>query len=750
MADYYPLITDLALILVAAALMTLLFKKLKQPLVLGYITAGLLIGPHFKWLPTVIDSENIHIWAEIGIIFLLFSLGLEFSFKKLFRVGGPATITAIVEVISMLIIGYAVGQYLGWSHMDSLFLGGMLSMSSTTIIIKAFEDLGLKAQKFTGIVFGALVVEDIVAILMMVLLSTLAVSKQFAGLEMVENIISLVFFLALWFLLGIYLIPTFLKKVKDIMNEETLLIVSLGLCLGMVVVAEKAGFSAALGAFIMGSILAETVEAEKIENIVKPVKILFGAVFFVSVGMIVDPAVVVEYAFPIFVVTLATIFGKLIFSSFGVLLSGQPLKVSIESGFSLAQIGEFAFIIAGLGLSLGVTSDFLYPVVVSVSVITTFLTPYTIRMADPVYRAIESVLPEKIKRMLENYGSGTQTANRTSDWKKFIKENALAVAVYSVILSAIVVVSYVFLTPFITKELGHELGIWLSAAATLIVMAPFLNGLISSKLNTKTFKSLWIDKKFNRGPLVSIIIIRMFIAGMFIFYVLSYFFTAGTGLIVLFTVIAVSVIYLSRRLQSQYTKIEKRFFSNFNARDNNIKERVVSKKEMQDKLMERDIHFGTFCVAPESVCVGKKLSELKLRDDYGVNIVSIGRGMNRINIPDGNETIYPLDRLLVLGTDAQMTKFQKEIERQNIVSDSKDASKEVVLQHIVIENESPLLGKSIRESDIRQHMNCLVVGIEQKDSYELVTNINHKLIKGDVLWIVGEKESLKMLLKNEK
>ena len=411
MSHLPTLIADLALILMSASIITLLFKWLKQPLVLGYIVAGLLAGPYVRIFPTVGDMENINTWAEIGVVFLLFALGLEFSFKKLMNVGSAAFITATTEVISMLLIGFMVGHLLGWSTMNSVFLGGMLSMSSTTIIIKAFDDLGLRSQRFTGIVFGTLVVEDLIAILMMVILSTMAVSKEFVGEELLMSVLKVVFFLILWFLIGIFILPFFLKKAKRLMNNETLLIVSLGLCLGMVVLATRTGFSAALGAFIMGSILAETVEAEHIEHIIQPVKDLFGAIFFVSVGMLVNPAVLVQYAWPVVIITLVTLVGKSIFSSLGVLLSGEPLKVSVKSGFSLAQIGEFAFIIAGLGASLKVLDSFIPPIIVAVSVITTFTTPYFIRLANPFAEWLYKILPPKTRESLDRYASGKKTVN---------------------------------------------------------------------------------------------------------------------------------------------------------------------------------------------------------------------------------------------------------------------------------------------------------------------------------------------------
>src|SRR5688500_6915787 len=415
------LIRDLALILMSGAIITLLFKRIRQPLVLGYIIAGFLVGPYFHLLPTVADKENIETFAEIGVIFLLFSLGLEFSFKKLVRVGGAASITAFVEIIFITGTGFLLGKALGWSTMDSLFLGGMLASSSTTIILRAFDELGVKTKQYARIVFGVLIVEDIVVILLMVMLSTMAVTREFEGTEMIYTVLKLLFFLALWFLAGIFLLPTFLRQAKKLINEETLLILTLGLCLGMVVLATEVGFSAELGAFIMGSIIAETTSAEKVDSLIKPVKDLFGAVFFVSVGMMIDPQAIVQYGGPVIAVTLLTLLGKLFSTTVGALLSGQPLKQSVQVGMSMAQIGEFAFIVATLGLSLGVISDFLFPVAVGASAITTFTTPYLIKYSEPLYLFIESRLPAKWIRGLNNYSSGTQNIQAESEWRAVIK-----------------------------------------------------------------------------------------------------------------------------------------------------------------------------------------------------------------------------------------------------------------------------------------------------------------------------------------
>ena len=384
MSHVPALVSDLALILVMAGIVTVIFKKLQQPLVLGYIVVGIIAGPYIDLLPSISDKTNISTWADIGVIFLLFALGLEFSIKNLMNVGASAFITAFTEVISMLTIGFIFGKMVGWGNVESIFLGGMLSMSSTTIIIKAFDDLNVRNQKFTGIVFGTLVVEDIVAILMMVLLPTIAVSQQFAGMEMIESFFKLGFFMVLWFLVGIFLIPSLLKKLRPLLTEEMLLIISLGLCLGMVVFAVRVGFSAALGAFVMGSILSGTAEGPKIEHMIKSLKDFFGAVFFVSVGMLVDPHALLDYWGTILIITLVVVLFKPVCSALGVLISGQDLKVSVQSGMSLAQIGEFAFIIASVGVSQKVISEYIYPIIVAVSVITTFTTPYFIKGAEPL------------------------------------------------------------------------------------------------------------------------------------------------------------------------------------------------------------------------------------------------------------------------------------------------------------------------------------------------------------------------------
>jgi CPA2 family monovalent cation:H+ antiporter-2 len=507
-----PLIADLALILIAAAITTLIFKKLKQPLVLGYIVAGLLVGPHVSLVPSVSDEANIKVWSEIGVIFLLFSLGLEFSFKKLIKVGGSSSIAAMVEVVFMSFTGYFAGQMMGWSTMDSIFLGGILCISSTTIIFRAFEELGMKGHKFAGLVLGILVVEDLVAIVLLVLLSTVAVSRQFAGGEMLGSVLKLVFFLIAWFVTGIFFIPTLLRRTRKLMNEETLLITAVGLCLLMVVLATQAGFSPALGAFIMGSILAETTQAEKIEHLVKPVKELFGAVFFISVGMLIDPAMLVKYAGPVLIITVVTMLGQSISIFFGALLSGQPLKTSVQAGMSLANIGEFSFIIAQLGLSLKVTSDFLYPIAVAVSAITTFTTPYMIKLSAPAYEKLAAALPHRWKTSLNRYSAAAETISVVSDWKQLLRSYFLNMVIYFVIMLAIILLSYYYLLPLINIQVnGYNYGRIVSAVLTLVLLMPFLWALAFRKVSNQASSNIWEQKKY-RGPLLLLRLSRIILA----------------------------------------------------------------------------------------------------------------------------------------------------------------------------------------------------------------------------------------------
>lgn len=735
------LITDLGLILAAAAVTTLLFKLIKQPLVLGYILAGLLVGPYVKFIPTVTDHASIEIWAEIGVIFLLFSLGLEFSFKKLVKVGGSASITAIVEVVFMLLIGFVAGLAMGWSTMDSIFLGGILSVSSTTIIIRAFEELGVKHKKFAGLVFGVLIVEDLVAILLLVLLSTLAVSQQFAGAEMLISILKLCFFLVLWFIGGIFLVPTFLKATKKLMNDETMLIVSIALCLIMVLLAVQVGFSPALGAFIMGSILAETTQAERIEHLTKSVKDLFAAIFFVSVGMMINPSILIDYAVPILVITLATVLGKFLSSGLGALVSGQPLKTSVQTGLSLAQIGEFSFIIATLGLTLKVTSEFLYPIAVAVSAITTFTTPYLIKASEPFYLFLERTLPKRWVEAINRYSSSTAGITTLSDWKVLLKSYTFNTIIHAVILIAIIFLGSRYLQPFITQNIinGHN-GIIISLVLTLIIMTPFLWALAIRKIEKKAYSHLWLNKKYTRGPLVALEVLRISIALFFVGFLIYQFYSTWIAVVIAIALIVIGMIIFSRKLQGFYNKLESRFLLNLNARE---------AQNAQPEILPWDTHLAELVVAPESKLVGQTLISLSIREKYGVNIALIERGKIMIPTPGRDERLYPNDKVMVIGTDNQLAAIKELFEglKEDGTEEPSFPKKDMTLQKIVINSSSPVFGQSIRSSGIREKTQGLVVGIERKGQRILNPDSNLVFENEDIVWIVGNSKKVPELLK---
>lgn len=570
MSQLEPLIADLALILICAGAMTLLFKRLRQPVVLGYIVAGFLASPNMPYMPSVTDLHGIHLWSEIGVIFLLFALGLEFSFRKILRMGAAPIIAACAIIMGMMLVGMFTGQLFGWGQMDSIYLGGMLAMSSTTIIFKAFDDMGLRQKRFASLVLSVLIIEDILAIVLMVMLSTLAVSKEFEGTQMLMSILKLVFFLVLWFVVGIYLIPLFLRKVKPLMSNETMLITSLALCFGMVVIASAVGFSAAFGAFIMGSILAETVEAEQIEHLVTPVKDLFGAIFFVSVGMMVDVALIAEYIVPILCIIVAIMLGHTLLSTGGFLLAGQPLKTAMQCSFSLTQIGEFAFILATLGTSLHVTSDFLYPIVVAVSVFTTFTTPYMIRLAAPAYDVVERVLPKRWQKKLESNTSDeeeTETEEQQSRWRAYFKHVGIILLIHSVLCMAIIALMLYFGKPFISNMLPAPWAGIVTALLTIAMCSPFLWILMSDGSRSDNVVALWNSGRISRVKLVAFQLLRFVFGAAFVSYIIGRT-VHWNGMLGIFVVLAIifSIVF-SPHLRERGERMTKTFIDNLSERE---------------------------------------------------------------------------------------------------------------------------------------------------------------------------------------
>lgn len=743
-------IRDLAVMLILAGVVTIIFKWLKQPVVLGYIVAGVLASSHISFMPNVIDTTNVHVWSEIGIIFLLFALGLEFSFKKLMDVGGAASIATIINMGSMIVIGYIVGHLLGMASVNSLFLGGMLSMSSTTIIIKAFNDMGLQKTKFANIVFGMLIVEDLAAILMMVLLSTLAVSQNFQGSEFMEQILKLVFFILIWFVIGIYLIPTILKKLKKFLNDETLLIVAVGLCLGMVLFASSVGFSAALGAFVMGSILAETIESKHIEHLLEPLKNLFGAVFFVSVGMMVNPTMIANHIGLILLLTAIVLIGRPIFAVLGVLASGQGMKVAIHSGFSLAQIGEFSFIIAGLGMTLEGFDKDLYPIIVAVSVITTFTTPYFIKVATPIANAIDKRIPQKYNKLKTGYSSTSyKSVNKQTTWNKLLKSILGYVAIYTTLSVAILLVFQKFITPFI---IAHVPGIWgkiLSAVLSLLFMAPFMRSIIMKRNRSRDFMQLWNNNKFNRGALISLIVLRVAICVVLTLIVLIPLFPRMTPILIIVSLIFLTIIIFSQGFKKQSRKIEEQFMHNLNVKEEYDERKAAIPTKVAKDLLSKDIHIEELEISPLSPIVGNTLKDVNFRQTTGVNIICIIRGGRKINIPDGNEPLYPYDKIIVSGSDNEIQEFIHKIkERNDKLLAEQDIEHHISLSQYVVEPNSTMIGKTVAELNVSNKTECMIIEIDRDG--DSITSFGADFIfkEDDVLWLAGEKEKLKAFADN--
>lgn len=742
MSELPYLVKDLALILVVAGVVTIVFKKLKQPLVLGYVVAGFLVSPHMPYTMSVVDKADISTWGDIGVMFLLFSLGLDFSFKKILKMGISPVITTCSVVFCMMMLGIVVGHAFGWSRMDCIFLGGMLAMSSTTIIYKAFDDLGLRQQRFAGLVMSVLILEDILAIVLMVMLSALAIGGNPDGGEMLGSVMKIGFFLILWFVVGIFLIPWMLRSMRKLINNETLLIVSLGLCCAMAVLSTKVGFSSAFGAFVMGSILAETVEADRIIKLVEPVKNLFGAVFFVSVGMLVDPHVLVEYAVPIACLVLTILVGQAVFGTFSFMLSGQPLKPAMQCGFSMAQIGEFSFIIASLGLSLGVIGEFLYPVVVAVSVITTFLTPYMIRAANPCYGMLERRLPGRWIAALNNVTLSRRPANTGRKWKSLLMQMLRVTVIYAILSGAAIALMFTFFLPFIRHVLPHWWANAVCGLATLFMISPFLRAIVMKKNHSEEFKALWAENVYNRFPLVFTILVRLAVASAFVFYICNYLTRFTNALMISIALAAVALMIISRSLKRRSIKMERMFLQNLRSRE--IAAEVMGRKRplYEGRLLDRDVHIADFDVPEDSLWGGKTLRQLGLGSKYGVHVSSILRGILRINIPNGDTIIFPCDKIQAIGSDDQLTAFGSALVREVRQKDPDIEKREMKLRQVVIREGGAFAGKTMKESGIRDKFNCMVVGIEEGKENLSPVAPSRIIMAGDIVWIVGEEEDI--------
>ena len=751
MSHVPSLIQDLTLILIMAGVVTLVFKKLKQPLVLGYIMAGIIISPNLPYTISVADTENIKTWADIGVMFLLFALGLDFSFKKILKMGIAPIIAATTIIFSMMMIGMLVAKGFGWTTMNGLFLAGMLAMSSTTIIYKAFDDLGLRQQKFSSLVMSVLILEDILAIVMMVVLTTIAKGDAVEdSSQMFSSLLSIVFFLILWFVVGLFFIPTLLRKTRSLVNDEVLLVVSLALCCMMAICASMAGFSSAFGSFVMGSILAETIEAKKIEKLIEPVKNLFGAIFFVSVGMLVDIQIVMEQWLVIICIIAAIILGQSIFGTFGFMLSGQTLKTAMRCSFSMGQIGEFAFIIASLGLSLGVIANFLYPVVVTVSVVTTFLTPYMIRGALPAYSVIEGHLSKKwISRINKISDIAPSNQDHSSGyWKPSLMQMGVNTLIYSVLTIAVMALMLTFGIEFIASVVPTGFAAPLTAALTILLEAPFLRAMVMKKNKSEEFKALWTGSRHNRAPLVFTILARGILAVGFIFYTCHALLHYSIALLVCIAIAAISFIIYSRGMKKSSIQLERIFIQNLRSKE--IAARVSGKQKplFAGHLLDRDIHISEVTLPTDSLWAGKTLSELNRGNRFKIHVSSIIRGNQHINIPSGSDMIFPGDTLKVIGTDEQLSALNATMQQEVIPEDEQIEDHEMQLRKFRITDKSVLYGQSLITSQLRDKYSCMLIGMEEDEDNLIRVSPNYNFERGDILWIVGETKDLQHLAEN--
>ena len=751
MENLPALFFDLALILVTAGVTTVIFKWMKQPVVLGYIIAGFLIGPNFEWFPVISDHTSVETWSEIGMVFMLFGIGLEFSFKKLKKVGGTVGITALTELVTMCVVGFLLGRLLGWSQMDSVFLGAMLSISSTTIIAKAFDDMKLHREKFSGNVIGELVVEDLEAVLLMVILSTLAVSKTFDGMQLVTSMLKLGFFLLIWFIGGIFLVPTVLRWSRKFMTEETLTVFSVGLCFLMVVLANLAGFSSALGAFIMGSILAETLEAEAIHKVTTPIKNLFGAVFFVSVGMLVDPQVLVNYWWQILVVTLVLLLFKPLSNVVGRLIAGLGLKQAMQGGFCFCQIGEFSFIIASLGLSYGVIDEFLYPIIVSVSILTTFLTPYSIKAAVPTYNWVSRSFPVKWLNHLENTDRGIKVkSGKKVSMASFVGRQFKYIVIYIAIVIAVMFICF-WAGSLIMIYVPGLWGNAIAAAITLALVSPFLWAIGFRHTLVKTTQKLMEHSKFNKTLILSIFIIRFIIVWVVATSILRHFFNAAFWLhlgigapyfrliniaMALGYTIMLRVLSPAMRF---YKHIEKRFMDNLNKRQQ------VQVFEIPEILQE-NCHLQKMMLSPDSVYAGQVIRGTDFRDNYNVSVVSVERGKQLFELPKSNFQLFPFDKITFVGHEDHLRLLLPRVEAFDDALIHEHEEGEVDLYKVEVEHDSPLINVALMDSGFADKYDAMVIAIERDGHFILNPSARITFQPGDLVWFVAQKEKAEYLM----
>ncbi|KAB8028110.1 cation:proton antiporter [Fluviispira multicolorata] len=730
------LIIDLSVMLGVAAVVTYIFRKINQPVVLGYIVAGIIVGPYTHPFFSIVDVSSVNTWAELGVIFLMFSLGLEFSFKRLAKVGVSAGGTAIIQIIFMLIIGIFVAKLIGLSHMDSLFLGCMIAISSTTIIIKALEELGLKNKKFVDLVFGILIVEDLAAILMLVALTNISLTSSVGGFDLLLAGGKLVVVIGIWFLVGIFIVPRFVKKVSQQKNNEMLVVVSIGLCLGLVALASYFNYSVALGAFIMGSIIAETPESHQIENLIQPLKDIFGAVFFVSVGMLLDPHAIVNNISSILIISLVIIFGKLISVTIGAIITGQTLPNALQTGFSMAQIGEFSFIIASLGISFKVIDNKIYPIIVTASLITTFTTPYFIRYSSNTSRYLEKNMPLSIRNKLTRYTSWFQRITVIEDKQKSLNKKTLQWLLNLIVIIAIFLIISDKFSPFIYNYIENKL---IANIVAWLVAFSISSPSIWAMLNIFKIKYKRSFKNLIGKEVISLFVSRA-LTIIFIGILSLKFYPSPITLAITLIISILFLILFQNKMRIYYNWIENQFSSSYNTQNRS----KPNMPPLYEQLAPWDAHLVEVKVPMNSFVIGRSILELNLRKRFGITIVAIGRGEQTIVSPNIKDIIYPCDTLLCFSTDQEIEIFKSELELSNINNPLTEITPEYELKRFFVNRGSYINGLSIKDAAISERFNCIIVGIERDNDRIKNPKSSHILKENDILWIVGEIKKLEL------
>ena len=740
------LIIDLAIMLTTAAVVTITFKKLRIPTILGYILAGFLIGPNFPLFLDVSSAESIEMWSEIGVIIILFHIGLEFDFNKLKEVGSTAIVSALVKMGGVLAVGYAFGRILHMSNMDSIFLGAMLSISSTVVIQKCFSEMGLEKEKYAGLVMGSLVMEDVIAVFMMVILTTISTGSSGGGSPV--QMLLMVTYLVLWLVLGIFFLPTFLDRTMNLMNDETLTLLSIGFCFLMALYANWLGFSMELGAFVAGSLFAGTRHAHQVERVTAGIKDMFGAVFFLSVGMMVDPDIIMQRWTSIVPIAILAVIAKEIFATIGMMLSGQDIETSMKGGIALAPIGEFSFIIAGLGISLGVIDDYLYPVIVASSIITIIMTPILIKQSDKGVGLITSRIPEKLKRKIDSYTSEARSDEEdSSDWKEVIKEFFFSIIVYGSIMLVLTTFSIRHVEPALANAIGEN-----ASKAIIIVLIYIMITLIAvpyMRRRSVSFSHLWMERLSNRPPLVVMTIAKILLLEFIAVMPLLQFYNIGNLLIVL--LIPLSIIYVSRSdmIATYYLQLETHFLANLNQKT------MEERGGVRDKglWLDEDYHIFSWIIPEGATYANSSIEDLHWGRLNSVYVVKVKKGDKRMPMPSSRTVLNEGDKVHVIAEKKQLKAFIRQLGikdpkplrtlREFLETGYHDEENALECAVIRVRGTESYVGKPIKRSGIKQHGNCMILGIEREGYATKLPDSNMMIEEGDILWLVGTNRNLK-------